>query len=165
MALVAARRTAASSGRGSPFHSLGVVKTIATKSETLRSFVGFEFNTPRVTGCANSKLRSQAGRAAALRAALKEYKSSARAKARARTNVARSMGPQPSRIGITVTTRKASVAIPRGLPLELGMQPFPALTATPNPAVNRTPHGRPCSGFISFSPKPGPPRVAGYLER
>ena len=37
--------------------------------------------------------------------------------------------------------------------------------APPNPAVNRTPHGRPCSGFISFSPKPVPPRVAGYLER
>ena len=134
-------------------------------SETLRSFVDFEFNTPRVTGCADSKLRSQAGKAAALRAALNEYKSSARAIARARTNVAQSMGPQPSRVGITVATRKASVALPRGLRLELGMQPFPALAATPNPAVNRTPHGRPGLGFISFSPKPAPPRVAGYLER
>ena len=37
--------------------------------------------------------------------------------------------------------------------------------APPNPAVNRTPHGRPCLGFISFSPKPVPPRGAGYLER
>ena len=75
------------------------------------------------------------------------------------------MGPQPSRVGITVTDRKASVTLPRGLRLELDMQPFPALTATPNPAVNRTPHGRPFLGFISFSPKPVLPRVAGYLER
>ena len=37
--------------------------------------------------------------------------------------------------------------------------------APPNPAVNRTPHGRPGPGFISFSPKPALPRVAGYLER
>ena len=37
--------------------------------------------------------------------------------------------------------------------------------APPNPTVNRTPHGRPGVGFISFSPKPGLPRGAGYLER
>ena len=37
--------------------------------------------------------------------------------------------------------------------------------APPNPTVNRTPHGRPGLGFISFSPKPTLPRVAGYLER
>ena len=37
--------------------------------------------------------------------------------------------------------------------------------APPNPSVNRTPHGRPGVGFISFSPKPALPRVAGYLER
>ena len=141
------------------------MNTNTPKSESLRSFVGFELNTPRMTGCANLTLMSQAGRAAAFRAALKEYKSSARAKARARTNVAQSVGPQPSRVGITVATRKASVALPRGLPLELGMQPLRALTATPNPAVNRTPHGGPGLGFISFSPKPVPPRVAGYLER
>ena len=145
--------------------TLSVVNTIAPKSETVRSFVGFEFNTPHGIGCANSERRSKAGRAAALRAALKEYKSGAHAKAQARTNVAQSFGPQPSRFGTTVTTRKASVALPRGLQLELGVQPFPALTATPNPAVNRTPHGRLCLGFISFSPKPVPPRVAGYLER
>ena len=141
------------------------MNTDALKSETLRSFVGFEFNTPRVIGFANSKLRSQAGKAVVLRVALNECKSSARAKARAGTNVAQSMGPQPSRIGIPFTTRKASVALPRGLRLELGMQPLPALTATPNPSVNRTPHGRPGLGFISFSPNPVPPRVAGYLER
>ena len=140
------------------------MNTNTLKTENVQFVVGFEFNTLRVTGCANSKLRSQAGGAAAPRAALNEYKSSARAKARARTNVAQSLGPQPSRIGITVATRKASVALPRGLRLELGMQPFPALTATPNPAVNRTPLGRPGLG-ISFSPKPALPRVAGYLER
>ena len=141
------------------------MNTNTFESEIARSFVGFEFNTPRVAGCANSELRSQAGRTAALRATLNEYKSSARARARARTNVAQSVGLQPSRIGTSLTARKASVALPRGLRLELGMQPFPALTATPNPAVNRTPHGRPCLGFISFSPKPVLPRVAGYLER
>ena len=165
MALIAALRTADSSARGSPFHSLGVVNTNTVKSETLRSFVGFELNTPLVIGCANSKLRSQAGRTAALRATLNEYKPSARAKARTRTNVAQSMGPQPSRVGITVTTRKASVVLPRGLPLELGMQPFPALTATPNPFIERTRSGSAGLAFISFSPKPAPPRVAGYLER
>ena len=37
--------------------------------------------------------------------------------------------------------------------------------APPNPTVNRTPHGRPGLGFISFSPKLALPRVAGYLER
>ena len=37
--------------------------------------------------------------------------------------------------------------------------------APPNPAINRTPHGRPCLGFISFSPKPVLPHGAGYLER
>ena len=126
------------------------MNTITSKSETVRFFVGFECNTPRVIGCANSKLRSQAGSAAALRAALKEYKSSARAEARARTNVVQSMGPQPSRVGITVITRKVSVALPSGLPLELGMQPFPALTATPNPSIERTRSGSAGLAFISF---------------
>ena len=141
------------------------MNTIAPKSETVRSFVGFEFNTPRVTGCANSKLRSQAGRAAALRAALKEYKSSARAKARVRTNVAQSMGPQPSRVGITVTRRKASVALPSGLRLELGMQPFPALIATPNPSIERTRSGSAGLAFISFWAKPAPPPRAAHVKR
>ena len=141
------------------------MNTNTFKPEAVWSFVSFEFNASRVAGCTSSKLRSQTSSAAALRAALNEYKSSARAKARARTNVAQSMGPQPSRVGITIATRKALVALPRGLRLELGMQPFPALTATPNPTVNRTPHGRPGLDFISFSPKPALPRVAGYLER
>ena len=134
-------------------------------SETLRSFVGFKLNTPRVIACANSKPRSQAGRAAALRAALNEFKSSARAKARARTNVAQSMGPQPLRFRITVTTRKASVALPRGLRLELGMQPFPALTATPNPSIERTRSGSAGLAFISFWAKPAPPPRAAHVKR
>ena len=141
------------------------MKAIPSKSETVRSFVAFEFNTPHVTASANSKLRSQAGRAAVLRAALNEYKSSARAKARARTNVAQSMGPQPSRVGITVTTRKASVALPRGLRLELGMQPFSALTATPNPSIERTRSGGAGLAFISFWAKPAPPLRAAHVKR
>ena len=51
---------------------------------------------------------------------------------------------------VTVSAAKARAVVP---------------PAPPNPAVNRTPHGRPGVGFISFSPKPVPPRVAGYLER
>ena len=141
------------------------MNTNTPKSETLQSFVGFEFNTLRMTGCSNSKLRSQAGRAAALRAALNEYKSSARARARTRTNVAQSMGPQPSRVGITVTTRKVLVALPCGLPLELGMQPFPALTATPNPSIERTRSGAAGLAFISFWAKPAPPPRAAHVKR
>ena len=145
--------------------TLGVVDTITLKPEALRSFAGFEFNTPRMTGCANSKLRSQAGKATALRAALKEYKSSARAKARTRTNVAQSMGPQPLRFRITVTTRKVSVALPRGLPLGLGMQPFPALTATPSPSIERTHSGSAGLAFISFWAKPALPPRAAHVNR
>jgi hypothetical protein len=35
----------------------------------------------------------------------------------------------------------------------------------PNPSVNRTLCGGPSLGYISFSPKLGPPQSAGYLER
>ena len=135
------------------------------KSEIVRFFVGFEFNTPRVTGCASSKLRSQAGRAAALRVALKKDTFSARAKAQARTNVAQSMGPQPSRIGITVASRKASVALLRGLRLESGVQPFPALFATPNPSIERTRSGSAGLAFISFWAKPALPPRAAHVKR
>ena len=141
------------------------MNTNTFKSETLRSFVGFGFNTPRVIGCANSKLRSQAGRSAALRVALNEYKSSARANARTRTNVVQSMGPQPSRVGITVTMRKASVALPRGLRLELGVQPFPALTATPNPSIERTRSGRLLQAIISFLALRSLPPRAAHVKR
>ena len=145
--------------------TLGVVNTITLKPETLRSLAGFASNTPRMLGCANLRLMSQAGRAAALRAALKEYKSSARAKARTRTNVAQSMGPQPLRFRITVTTRMASIALPRGLRLELGMQPFPALTATPNPSIERTRSGSAGLAYISFWAKPAPPPRAAHVKR
>ena len=145
--------------------TLGVVNTNTFKSETLRSFVGFQFNTPRVIGCASSKLKSQAGWAAALRAALNEYKSCARARARTRTNVVQSMGPQPSRTGTTLTARKASVALPRGLRLELGMLPFPALTATPNPSIERTRSGSAALAFISFWATPAPPPRAAHVKR
>jgi hypothetical protein len=37
--------------------------------------------------------------------------------------------------------------------------------ALPNPSVNRTLCGGPSLGYISFSPKLGPPQSAGYLER
>ena len=37
--------------------------------------------------------------------------------------------------------------------------------APPNPSVNRTPHGMPGLGLISFWPNPVLPRGAGYLER
>ena len=57
-------------GSGRSCQTLGVVNTNTLKPETMRLFVGFEFNTPRVTGGANSERRSQAGRTAALRAAL-----------------------------------------------------------------------------------------------
>ena len=90
---------------------------------------------------------------------------SARAEARARTNVGQSVGPQPTRRSTLAAARKASVALPRGLRLESGMQSLVPPTATPNPSVNRTPHGRPGLGLISFWPNPGLPRVAGYLER
>ena len=53
-------------------------------------------------------------------------------------------------VSVYVSAAKARAAVP---------------PAPPNPAINRTPHGRPCLGFISFLPKPGLPRGAGYLER
>ena len=91
---------------------------------------------------------------------------SARAEARARTNVGQSVGPQPYRARMVVSVRKASVALPRGLRLESGMQSLVPPTATPNPSVNRTLHGMPASGPPFHS---GPyaviPFRAGYLER
>ena len=75
------------------------------------------------------------------------------------------MGPQPSRVGITVTTRKVSVALACGLLLELGMQPFPALIATPNPFIERTRSGSAGLAFISFWAKPAPPPRAAHVKR
>ena len=84
---------------------------------------------------ANPKPRPHAGKAAVLRPEWQEYKSSARAEARARTNVGQSVGPQPYRVGTVCATRETSVALPPGLRLELGMQSSGSSTATPNPSV------------------------------
>jgi hypothetical protein len=70
-----------------------------------------------------------------LRLALQEYKSSARAEARTRTNVGQSVEPQPYRAWKAVATRKTSVALSRELRLESGTQPFGSSTATPNPSI------------------------------
>ena len=97
------------------------------------------FNTPHMNARANLKLESVNWKATTLRLALKEYKSSARAEARARTNVAQSVEPQPYRARMPVATRKAPVALPYGLRLELGMQLSGSSTATPNPSIEGMP--------------------------
>ena len=84
---------------------------------------------------ANLELVSDIWKATALRLALKKCKFSARAEARARTNVGQSVGPQPYRARKVASARKASVALPRGLRLELDMRSFCPSTATPNPSV------------------------------
>ena len=119
----------------------------------------------QMTARANPKPRSRTRKVVVLRVTSRNNKSSARAKVRTRTNVAQSMGPQPSRVGITVTTRMASVALLRGLRLELGMQPFPALIATPNPAIARTRSGSAGLALISFGAKPAPPPRAAHVKR
>ena len=165
MALVAARRTAASSGRGSPFHSLGVVNTFVCESEPWSHFVAIDFVTQQMRTCANLKPRSQAGMAAVLRGALQKYKASARAEARARTNVSQSVGPQPYRVGAAVAFREASVAFPPGLRLKLGMQLFCPSNPTPNPSIERTRSGSAGLAFISFWAKPAPPPRAAHVKR
>ena len=90
---------------------------------------------------------------------------SARAEARARTNVGQSMGPQPTQKTTLTAAREASVALPRGLRLELGMQSFRAPTATPNPSFERTRSGRLLQAFISFSALRSPPPRASQLKR
>ena len=100
------------------------MNTFIFESDPWSHRAAIEFITPQMRTCANPKPRSQAGNAVVLRGALQEYKSSARVKARARTNVGQSVGPQPYRVGATVAARKASVAFARGLRLELGMQLF-----------------------------------------
>ncbi len=97
------------------------------------------FKTPHMNAHANSKLASVTWKNVLLRLVLKECKSSARAEARARTNVAQSVGPQPIRERKGAAARKASVALPRGLRLESGMQSFCSSTATPNPSIEGMP--------------------------
>jgi hypothetical protein len=87
---------------------------------------------------ANLELMSGIWKATALRLALKECNSSARAEARARTNVGQSVGPQPYRARMPAATRKSFVVLPRALRLELGMQTPISSTATPNPSVEGT---------------------------
>ena len=90
---------------------------------------------------------------------------SARAEARARTNVGQSMGPQPTRKSTLAATREASIALSRGLRLELSMQSFRAPTATPNPSFEMTRSGRLLQAFISFSALRTPPPRASQLKR
>ena len=73
-----------------------------------------------------------------LRPELQECKSSARAEARARTNVGQSVGPQPYRTRKALVSRKASVPLPRRLRLKSGMQRRVSSTATPNPSIEGT---------------------------
>ena len=145
--------------------TLGVVNTFVCESEPWSHFTAIEFNTLQMRTCANSKPRSQSGNAVVLRVALQEYKASARAHARARTNASQSVGPQPYRVGATVAARKASVALARGLRLELGMQLFCPPSATPNPSIERTRSGSAGLAFISFWAKPTPPPRAAHVKR
>ena len=118
--------------------TLGVTKNQMCSSEPQSRLQAIVFNTPHMNARANLKLESVNWKATTLRLALKEYKSSARAEARARTNVAQSVEPQPYRARMPVATRKSSVALPLGLRLELGMHSFGSSTATPNPSVEGT---------------------------
>ena len=86
------------------------------------------------------------GIATALRAARQESKPSARAEARARTNVSQSVEPQPTRVGGHEATHKASIALPRGLRLESCERSLGFSKLTPNPSVEGTAKGlRPLS--------------------
>ena len=94
-----------------------------------------EFIAPHMSVRANPKPRPHAGKAAMLRYEWKKCKSSARAEARARTNVSQAVGPQPYRVGLFVAPREALAALPRGLRLESSMRSSGPSTATPNPSV------------------------------
>ena len=62
-------------------------------------------------------------------------------------------------------SRKSFVAWHPDSSYSLAVQTKEALhIETPNPSFKRTGAGRPALGFISFSPKPTLPRVAGYLK-
>ena len=88
----------------------------------------------------------------------------ARAEARARTNVSQLVGPQPLRARKSAAARKTSVALPRGLRLELGTRSS-APPPTPNPSFERTHHGSPLQALISFWALRGLPRCASQLKR
>ena len=105
------------------------------KSEPRSRHQAFEFIASHMSARANPKPTLYTWKAAVLRLVWQEYKPSARAEARARTNVGQSLGPQPYRAGTAVAAREASVALPRGLRLESGVQSSGSSTATPNPSV------------------------------
>jgi len=120
------------------YNGLGVVSNQMCNSEPQPRLQAIRFNTPHMNARAYTKLASQPWKAVVLRVALQECKSSARAEARARTNVAQSVRPQPIRSRKAVAAREASVALPLGLRLESGMQSSVSSTATPNPSYVRT---------------------------
>jgi hypothetical protein len=109
------------------------------KSELRSRFQAIELRAPFMSARVDSKAIPHTWKAAELRPELQKYKSSARAEARTRTNVGQSVGPQPYRARKVVSTRKASVSLPRGLRLELGMQSPGSSTATPNPSIEGMP--------------------------
>jgi hypothetical protein len=109
------------------------------KSEPRSRFQAIELKAPLMSTRVNPKAMPHTWKAAVLRPELQEHKSSARAEARARTNVGQSVGPQPYRARMAAATRKASVALPRGLRLEWGMQSSGSSTATPNPSIEGMP--------------------------
>ena len=99
---------------------------------------GLGFNKPHFSARANSKLASVIWKAKVLRIALQNNKSSARAEARARTNVGQSVRLQPSPRNKPAAARRKAVALPPGLQLELGMRTYRPSNATPNPSVEGT---------------------------
>ena len=119
--------------------TLGVVKNQLWNSEPPSRLRVLGFKMPYFSARASSKLASVTWKATALRIALKECKSSARAEARARTNVGQSVRPQLSRARMPITARKASVALPRGLQLKSGMQRLISAIATSNPSIEGMP--------------------------
>ena len=145
--------------------TLGVVNTFVSEPALCLCFAAVKVIAAQMTTGAKSKPKARTGKVVVLRVTLRNNKSSARAKARARTNVAQSMGPQPLRLSSFASTRKASVALPRGLRLKSGMPPFPALTATPNHSIERTRSGRPLQAIISFLAFRSLPPLAAHVKR
>ena len=124
----------------SPLMSNVRFRTHAMCKPKLKSrFQVVELIVPNMNARANPKPRPHAGKAAVLRVALQECKSSARAEARARINVGQSVVPQPYRARTAGATRKTSVALPRVLRLELGLRLFGSSTPTPNPSIEGMP--------------------------
>jgi hypothetical protein len=121
------------------------------KSEPQSRCRVIEFVAPHVSNRANPRSTPRAWKAAVLRPVWNECKSSARAEARTRTNVGQSVWPQPYRARKAVTARKASIALPCGLRLELGMRSFGSSTATPNPSVEGT--AQKAAPFVRPSPR------------